>query len=162
MPLRILSFLSKFAKGDRYHNLDALTGATATDPLANWKDILEDILNDDVPAKQVQKINDQSSAVSSRIADITFNITSDLDDSSLDIHQALAYPGLQELAARHAVWHVHVILLGLSDLLDCVTSEAMHESSKSGTATSDIPFMKEFLQFLGRARADVLKKKRWP
>jgi hypothetical protein len=116
----------------------------------------------DVPAKQVQKVTDQSKAVSSRIADITFNITSDLDDSSLDVHQALAYPALQELAARHAVWHVHVILLGLADFLDCVTTAALKESAKNCNTTLEIPYMKEFLQFLGRQRGDVLKKKRWP
>jgi hypothetical protein len=161
-PIRILIFLSKFARGDRYHNIDALTGAGAVDPLANWKEILDHILLTDVSAEQIRRATHQSLAISSRIADITFTVTSDLDDTSLNVHQALAIPSLQELAARHAVWHVHVILVGLADLLDCVTTTALQENAKVGTSVAHIPHMREFFHFLGGKRADVLKKKRWP
>lgn len=44
IQLDIIDFLTKFAKGSRYYNLDALTGSeNQNDPLSDWKKIQEKI-----------------------------------------------------------------------------------------------------------------------
>jgi hypothetical protein len=155
---KLLQLLSDFARVTRYHNLDALSSAqSGTDPLAEWGQILIDILGQDVPQKQKDKILSQADVIASAIDDMTMTLMHGLDQTPLSTHEALSLPGMHDQAVRFAVLRLVQILSPIRDLLSAVS----HKAYGLGPVPS-FPQMHEFLQWLWDDRQYVLRKKRWP
>jgi len=155
----LLSFLSDFAITTRYHNLDALSKSQSNlDPLLRWNNLITSILDNDVSAKQRDKIIAQAKAISTAIDDVTFTFMHGLDQNSLTTTDVMALPGLHNQAARFAVLRLIKKLSTIRDLLANVS----HEAYNLDTPLPPFPQMQEFLQWLWDDRQYVLNKKKWP
>lgn len=154
----LLQLLSDFARITRYHNLDALSSAqSGTDPLAKWGQIIVEILSNDVPQKQRDKILNQANVIATAIDDMTMTLMHGLDQSPLNTAEALSLPGLHDQAVRFAVLRLVKILSPVRDLVS-----ALSQKSYGLGPTPPFPQMHEFLQWLYDDRQYVLRKKKWP
>lgn len=155
----ILNLLSTFALTTRYHNLNALSSAyTAKDPLANWSEIIESILNQDVTEKQRTRILSQAGAVAKAIDSISITIMHGLNQRPLSTDEALALPSLHDQAAKYAVLRVLIILSPIRDLISTLS----HKAYDIGVSVPPFPQMQEFLDWICDERKYVLRKKKWP
>lgn len=160
---RILSFLSDFAKGARYANLDSLASGTVnSEPLIEWSKILRDVLNSDVSNVKLQRIMSESASLSSLISGITMVVAHDLENKPLSVERALSEPRFQAEANRYVVWHIVLLIAPLKELVIEVAYEASKINLRQTTAIMHIPEMSEFFSFLPIDRAYILRKKRWP
>ena len=160
---RILNFLSDFAQGARYANLDSLASGTANrEPLIEWSKILKDVLNSDVSKAKLQRIMSESVALSSLISGITMVLAHDLENKPLSVESALSEPRLQAEANRYVVWHIVLLIAPLKELVIELARKASEINLKHTTSVMHIPEMSEFFSFLLVDRAYILRKKRWP
>ncbi|MCX5817043.1 MAG: hypothetical protein NTX75_12525 [Proteobacteria bacterium] len=160
---RIIKFLSDFAKTDRYHNLDHLTGKTVPkDPLAEWSKILKKVLESDVSARHIKKITQKTNVISSLIESRSVVVGHDLENRPLDLKTMVLQPTLQDIAAKHVIYHVMVIIKPLKMLLSLVTTMAIQLHDGEMRNKPRVPFMNEFLDFAWFNRPYILRKKRWP
>lgn len=162
---RMLSFLSEFAKGMRYANLDALASGNAQrNPLHEWNQVLQDTIKTKVQAKTKQRVVGRSVAVAKAMQDVTLVIATDLADKPLSMESALYEPALIDTAAKHLVWELLSLLASLRDFI----VEAGHAAAQTETAAgrsrsiANVPNMSEFFDFIYLDRKYVLRKKRWP
>jgi len=163
LATKMLRFLSEFAKGMRYANLDALaSGNMQRKPLHEWNLILQDVIATKVPKKTKQRVIGQSVAVAKAIQDITSVIASDLSDEPLDMASALYKPALLDSASKHLVWELLLILAPLRDFI--VESGHASEQTVAGRNRNiaNVPNLSEFFEFIWLDRDYALKKKRWP
>lgn len=155
----LLLLLRDFARGTRYHNLDALSAShNGLDPLSRWGQLILDILQKDVSKKQQNKILSQANVVASAIEDSTVTRIHGLNQSPLTTAEALSLPGLHDKAVRFAVLRLVKILSPVRDLLGKVSHEAYHLD----LSVPPFPQMQEFLEWLWDDRRFVLRKKQWP
>jgi hypothetical protein len=159
---RILNFLSTFAEGTRYANLDTLaSGSAATnDPLAEWHRILAEIVRAHVPQSRLVRIQSQSRAIAQLISEYVMARADDLANQPLLLQDWLAAPQLYSLGARYATWHCFKLFVPLGKLV-CKLSRgaALREPP---TEIVYIPEMSDFFGFLWADREIILRKKRWP
>lgn len=160
---RILKFLSDFAKGARYANLDSLASGTITrEPLIEWSEILKDILNSDVSNAKIKRIMSESAAWSRLMSGTTMVIAHNLDRKPLSLENALSEPRLLAEANRYVGWYIVLLIAPLKELVIELSHKASEINLKQTTAIRHIPEMSEFFSFLFVDRAYVLRKKRWP
>lgn len=155
----MVTLLSDFGKSTRYHNLDTLASQTAKrDPLTHFNDILNLILKTDVPDDSKKRILMTAKHSANSIDDYAYTLMHGLDKQSLSTVQALALPGLHDLASRYAVLHLVNFLASIRDLI----SDLSHKAYALGAPVPPFPQMQEFLEWLWEDRSHVLRKKRWP
>jgi hypothetical protein len=160
LTAEIVGFLDDFARGARYFNIDSLAAASpAADPLERWNAIVQRILQEDVSPDAQRRVLQRAGAIAGAIGDMVTVIMSGLDKARLTAKTALALPGLQELASRHAVYRILTILEPLKQLLSGLSSDA---GTLSKNANAAVPYMPEFLEWVWLERSVVLRKKRWP
>ncbi|MDD2865491.1 MAG: hypothetical protein PHC99_12325 [Methylococcales bacterium] len=155
----LLNLLSEFAKITRYHNLDSLskTPANQNDPLARWNEILNGILEKDVPEKRRTRILNQSKFVAGCIEKKVFVLMNGLDKQPLTIEDVLALPELHDAAVKYAILRLVNLLSPFRDLIDCLC----HETYSLNLSSPPIPQLQEFLEWLWNDRQYVLRKKKW-
>ena len=163
VSLAIVSFLSRFAETARYANLDALASGNAVrDPLADWHDILIDIIRKHVPERTRQRIEAESVAIADAKREVVLARAHDLTNRPLCLQALLATPRLYSIGTRHATWYCFELFLPLRDLVTELSHHATHVEQTTGSSLTSIPYMSDFLNFLWAPRESVLTKKRWP
>lgn len=159
----ILSFLTRFADEIRYSNLDALAkGSAEPKPLAQWSKILDTIIEEDVSQSKIDKIRQESFGMAQAFGEAFFVQVHDLEDKPLTVESWMSQPRLHEEAARHAIWHIALLIHPLMELVEELAREAMSVDKASDRKGASIPHMSEFYTFLWFNRQHILSKKKWP
>lgn len=159
---RILDFLSRFARGMRYANLNDLSsGSNSPTPFTEWEPILHDIVNAKVRRSVINSITARSSTLEAAIKDASVSICSDLGGRSLDISSSFKIPRLYDLAAPHMIWEMLLLLAPMRDFVvqACHLVNAVPRPPES---RNNAPWMTEFFEFLGLERSLQMRRKKWP
>jgi len=159
----VLEFLSEFATGMRYANLDALASGNAQrEPLHEWNQILQGVVKSKVPAKTKRRVTQQSTAVANALQDMSLVMASDLDGKPLSIATALSNPALLDAAAKQLIWELLSLLAPLRDFIVESGHSAERTTAAQTQSIAHIPNMSEFFDFIWLDRGNALRKKRWP
>jgi len=163
IPSAILSFLSEFAEGARYANLDGLASAlSAHDPLASWHQILHRILDADLAPSVHARIMLESETLARATEGMIIARVHDLTGAPLSLAAWFRQPRLYAQAARYASWHIVLLVSPLVRLVADISDAARAIDLNNPGLGANIPYMSEFYQFMPTRRSDVLRKKRWP
>jgi len=160
---KILNHLSEFAKFARYYNLDSLNSKSSkdVDPLIEWEEIINRVIEEDVPKKKLKKISDSINQIHDEIKDITVTIQHGMSGESLTLIQALGLPEKQLLAAPYLMVRVFNILTPLINIASDLGHIGFYTKSPDGTGP-DVPLFGETLVYFMADKAQIKKKKRWP
>lgn len=136
-----LTFLSDFANGSRYFNLNALTdsseSAESPDPIKRWECLLYRVY-----AIDVAKEEPPHGAV----------LVPEPDDLSSEHHITIV------LASRQMCWRLVRFLIPLKDLLIAIRAQVQRDDKGDASA----PFMEEFLDLVCEDKSIVLEDAEWP
>jgi hypothetical protein len=160
---RLLKFLSDFATGSRYFNLDMLTGTKARpDPLGIWDDLLLDVYEKDVPEQERLPDLDENDIL---VDHIEGNGCVKSTGMGSMLQTQSEYNHDQEkmaLALPEVCWR-HVKLLAPFKALLIAIRERIHEEDHKIDGEASVPYMEEFLQgFVCEDRSIVLESEDWP
>lgn len=160
---KILEMFSEFAMYARYYNLDSLgAGATAnTDPLSAWERIVNDVVENDVPQKQLKSRLEKIGHLVELIEDHTFSINSGMGGESLTLLEAFSLPEKQSIAAPHLMVRVFSLLSPVINAVAELGKIGFYTRAPDGTGPH-IPLFHETLVYFMADRAQIKKKKRWP
>jgi hypothetical protein len=159
----ILVHLSRFAHSSgRYANLDALSSGTSVEPLVEWSEILDRVLEADVSDKRKRRVQAQVAALTALASSMWTVIAHDLDQTPLTFQGVHSVPKLQELAACRVTVRIFRILSALKSLMDDVCTNALNENRRTNPQELSVPFMYEFLPFVHDDESILARKKRWP
>jgi hypothetical protein len=160
---RVVAFLSDFATGMRYANLDALaTGKSHRDPLGEWNEILQHTFATKVSEATKHKINTRATAIAEALEGHASVFASDLAGNPLTLSSAFSEPSVLDAASKYLIWEICTLL---APLRDCVVSAgyAVDAVAVSIDPNGDrVPTLREFFDFLWLDRKSVFRKKRWP
>lgn len=158
----ILKFLSEFAKGSRYYNLDTINSNSGKpDPLAEWWKILGKEIMSSVSAKKRQKIESESIQYCNSMGAAGFTYLRGMDGQLMTILEAVAYPRFVAVVAPHSVWRVIRIAAPIYSLSWHITELAHQYEISIGHNHLEVPYLYEFFPFLGLDRCTVLSRKTW-
>lgn len=158
----ILEFLSEYAKGSRYYNLDAIsTGVQSVDPLAAWWKILGSEIMSSVSSAKREKIEQESIQYCDKMGAAGFTLLRGLDGQLMTMLEVVAYPRFVAAAAPHSVWRIIRIAAPLYSLSWHVTDVAHKYEVSVGRDYPIVPYLYEFFPFLGLDRDTVLSRKTW-
>lgn len=160
---KILNLLSGFAKFSRYYNLDSLNSKSEkdVDPLIGWEDIINGVIEEDVPDKKLKKIANTAEQIHNDIKDITVTIQHGMRGESLTLLQALSLPEKQLLAAPYLMVRVFKILSPLIHIASELGHIGFYTRSQDGSGPH-IPLFKETLVYFMADDVQIKRKKRWP
>ena len=161
----ILDVLDSFARTSRYYNLDTLAaGTTASDPIDDYKQVMQRILDEDIAEKVVTRTIARQSTLATNMSPMVFAVdpAAPHESSHETLTRTLVNPALQELASRHAVYHTVVLIAALKDLIEFVVDSTHSAAQQMGQKQIAVPYMYEFLDFAWLNKSHILKKKRWP
>lgn len=157
---RILEFLTSFANGARYANLDSLTATTNTvDPLAQWNSVIHHIVENDVPRSVYRRIVQEAQPLA---VVKSVSLLHDMENQLLSLEGAYVEEGLHVSAAPYAVWHVIQIIKPLKQVMRAVGKMAQEVNAVQFPDSWQIPTMSDFLDFIGLDKKAIMRKKRWP
>lgn len=143
----LLTFLSDFANGSRYFNLDSLTGPTQyKDPIQRWEGLLyrvhaEDVRNEkQTPGKPYP------------------------NPERMETPKLAAHHVRLILAARQITWRLVQLLLPLFELLIATREQVHKDDLRIGGEEADpsVPYMEEFLDFVCGDKTVILESEDWP
>ncbi len=162
---KILNFLSKFAKFSRYYNLDSLNSRPSkdVDPLTGWEDIINQIIEEDVPNKKLKAKMDIAESISNRIEDITFIMLHGMSGELLTCHEFLSLTEKQLLASPYLMVRVFKILKPLIEIISALGDTGFYKRPPHIPHMLYIPIFGETL--IAHFMADdatIKRKKRWP
>lgn len=160
---KILNHLSGFAKFSRYYNLDSWKSKSLkdVDPLIEWEEIINRVIDEDVPKKKLQQITDSAEQIHNQIKDITATIQHGMSGESLTLLQALSLPEKQLFAAPYLMVRVFKILSLLIHIASELGHIGFYTKSQDGTGPH-IPLFGETLMYFMANDAQIKRKKRWP
>ncbi|UVK87454.1 hypothetical protein LOY52_21730 [Pseudomonas sp. B21-051] len=160
---KIVSFLSDFAMGMRYANLDALaTGRTQRDPFSEWNDILQEVIATKIRRSTHHRISRASNSLAGLLGSNTMVLASDLAGEPLTLSSFYSEPSVLDTASKHLVWEVVTLLGPLRDVV-VQLGETVDSIAASRQPPSDrVPYLSEFFDFIWVDRPYVMRKKRWP
>lgn len=152
ISIKILSFLSEFAKTTRYYNLDTLTGREQkTNPLEAWHDIQEEISKRHSKRKTLKsELNDHFALILDEIsATVVFNEKNEMIQSAGDL---LKKAEINKHAQGYAVYYTYLIISRLAKTLD-----------KTESQYGLFPYLWEFFTYFfdGFSKDEIRKKKNW-
>ncbi|MFZ5643491.1 MAG: hypothetical protein ACOY46_07865 [Bacillota bacterium] len=130
------------------------------EPLAEWYEILQRVLTSDVSAKKRERIEKEYGLLADIIENVALVYAHDLSGTPLTLQGWLTQPQLLNEAAKHVIWHLILLIAPIMELID-VLSQQVAEIAR-GQKISNIPYMREFYDFLLTDRSYVLRKRRWP
>ena len=160
---KVIAFLSEFATGMRYANLDALaSGKPQRDPLGEWNDILQEVVATKIRKSTRRRISEISNSIAKRLEGSALVMASDLAGGPLTLSSVLSEPSMLDAASKHLVWEVITLLGPLRDAV-VETGYAVDSIAASRDPYGDrVPTLNEFFDFIWVNRPYVLRKKRWP
>jgi len=163
LSAQILHFLSEFAKGMRYANLDALAaGKIQKNPFGEWEKILQRTIASKVPGQRTKTIINQSRAIANAVRDMTLVMASDLAGKPLSPDTMFSEPRLLDEAAKYLVWELLCLLAPLRDFVVKAGRSAELTEAAQSERIAHIPNISEFFDFIWLDKPYVLRKKRWP
>ncbi|MEA1031061.1 hypothetical protein T3A99_21065 [Pseudomonas sp. N-137] len=160
---RVIAFLSEFAEGMRYANLDALsTGRPQRDPLSEWNDILQEVIATKIGRSAHRRISAMSNSIAALLKDDAIVFASNLSGKPLTLSSAHSEPSLLDVASKYLVWEVVTLLGPLRDAV-VESGHAVDTIAASKAPSGDrVPDLADFFNFIWVNRPYVLRKKRWP
>ena len=154
----ILAVLSEFAMGDRYSNIDLLTGGKRqNDPIASWfKRVDQPIFQTRVSQKKKEAIERNASAVAAAIGQYAMVLhTSETGEEITDLEEASRMTGKYAAVARYRQLCVMQVIRYWSELLCSLQFIAMK------TGSQDIPFLNETFALFCNNDAYIRTRKTW-
>ncbi|MBU2925235.1 hypothetical protein Q4530_02105 [Colwellia sp. 1_MG-2023] len=163
IEMEILCLLSEFAKFTRYYNLDSLSlkSSNDVDPLIGWENIINKVIKEDVPSKQLYKRLDAAEKIHDSIKDITITNLHGMGGEALTLLEALSLPEKQSFAAPYLMVRVFNLLSPLINSLSELGTIGFYTRAPDGTGPH-IPVFKETLVYFMADKSQIKKKKRWP
>jgi len=155
----ILSTLSRFAKGDRYSNIDLLVGSShQSDPICQWNKTVDlPLYEAHVSAKSKQRIRNNAQQVGDLMAGhATVLHTSECSELIDDVARASELTGVFESVAPYRQLFVLQIIRQWVDLLCSLQHIAMDPNE------SDIPYFSEIFAGFRAEDAFIRTRKTWP
>lgn len=160
---RVVAFLSDFATGMRYANLDALaSGKLQRDPLGEWNEILQHTIASKMSDAAKHKINTRATAIAEALEGHAAVFASDLAGNPLTLSSAFSEPSALDTASKYLVWEVCTLLAPLRDSVVSAGYAADAVAVSINPHGDRVPVLSEFFDFLWLDRKYVLRKKRWP
>jgi hypothetical protein len=152
ISIKILSFLSEFAKTTRYYNLDTLTGREQKrNPLEVWNEIQEEISKRHSKRKTLKsEMNDHLALVLDEISStVVFNEKNEIIRSAGDL---LKKAEINKHVQGYAVYYTYLIISRLAKILD-----------KTESQYGLFPYLWEFFTYFfdGLSKVEIRKKKNW-
>ena len=161
----VQAFLSEFATGMRYANLDALaSGSARRNPLREWNAILQAAVTQSVSKSTQQRVGTRSAAISQALRGKVAVVASDLAGDPLTLKSALSEPALLDSASKYLVWELVTLLVPLRDVVVKAgyATDAVAVAAFGNRTETRVPALSEFFEFLEADREYVVRKKRWP
>lgn len=156
----VLAFLSEFARGSRYYNLDQLAGSTrGDDPLTKWYGIQMRIVKANLSANKREAIMQLARDHCDKfqlygwepgprgVYDLTIDVTYQ--------HEIF------RRTRGHCIWTIIRILQPFHDLLDRLSGDVHQIEEAKGVDTPTVPYMAEFVPFFLCDRQTSIRRKNW-
>jgi hypothetical protein len=159
---RMLNFLTDFANGARYANLDALaSGTTPKEPLTEWNAILSEIYERDLPDEHKAALLREAAARASMLQGRAVVMVHDLEDHPLSVGTMIRQELLMEAVSPYVLWNLVAMIHPITELVSQLAFECRQISTAQETAVMVIPRMDEFYDFLCLDREYVLSRRSW-
>jgi hypothetical protein len=154
----ILAVLSEFAMGDRYSNIDLLTGGRRrNDPIASWfKRVDQPIFKTRVAQKKKEAIKRHAAAIAAAIGQYSSVLHhSESGEEITDLEEASRMSGRYAAVAPHRQLYVMQVIRYWSELLCSLQYSAMK------TGGHDIPFFNETFALFCNDDSYIRRRKTW-
>jgi len=151
----LVSFLTTFANGSRYFNLDTLSApAKAADPIERLETLLERVYEED---HESRNMSGPSGSADHFKADTE-------DEDSDEFHEDILHQVVIAAALPHLSWRLIQLLIPQRELLVAVRKQIQQDDFlKDGQrADPSVPFMEEFLNFVCEEKNIILNSQDWP
>ena len=159
---RMLNFLSDFANGARYANLDALaSGTTLKEPLTEWNAILAEIYESDLSDELKSALLREAAAWTSMFQGRAVVMVHDLEDQPLSVGTMIPQELLMKAISPYVLWNLVAMIHPIAELVSELASECQRISAAQGTAAMVIPHMDEFYDFLRLDPEYVHSRRSW-
>ena len=159
---RMLQFLTEFANGARYANLDALaSGKSTKEPLVEWNGIMDDIFKEDLSEAEKASIIQAAAAQTSLMTGRAVVLAHDLTNNSLSVESMIQQELFMKATAPYVLWNLVILVLPITELVSQLAVEARRISAKRGTVNMIIPHMDEFYDFLYLDQEYVISRESW-
>ena len=158
---RMLVFLTDFANGARYANLDALASGTShEEPLVEWNAIMWEIFKEDLSQEEAS-IFQEAHARTSLMQGRAVVMAHDLENKPLSVGSMILLELLLKAIGPYVLWNLVILILPITELVSRLAAEAQRISAKKGTTDMTIPEMDEFYDFLCLDQKYVLSRASW-
>ncbi|MEI7939867.1 MAG: hypothetical protein WCK27_24545 [Verrucomicrobiota bacterium] len=144
----LLSFLSDFANGSRYYNLNALADGTAQaakNPIYRWQRLFYETYKQDYPNPEPIKSKP------------------DMPEDAMSMSQLTGHHIIIAATRPHLCWRMVQLLVPLKELLIALREQVHKDDlARAGSdADPSVPYMEEFLQFVC-SHKEALNSEAWP
>lgn len=156
----VVTFLSEFAQGSRYHNLDKLVGGKQNnEPLLRWHEIHKAIAEQYVSGTRLRTINEKAIAHCDRHG--LYGFERALDGEFFTQVDMTYLHELLRVSRGYCVWTLIRILKPFYDLLFSLTRRAQALEPQGPTASYVVPYMYEFFPFCLCDRRTATRRQKW-
>jgi hypothetical protein len=154
----ILCSLSNFAKGDRYSNIDLITGSRRqSDPIADWFNSVEKAIYDkSISAAKKAKIAQQARMINQLIGDISYVLqNSEIGEEINDLETASRVAAASAAVAPYRQLNVLQVIRYWTELLQELQYLAQ------ALPGSDIPYFSDIFSRFGNGDSLLRGRKTW-
>lgn len=157
---QFLVFLSTFAKGSRYYNLDTISGAGKNpDPVKEWVHLHQLIAETYIPYKARVKLNEEAIEHCDSLG--AFGFQRWTDGQYIPTVDVCYLTWVCEKANPYCVWTLVRILKPFYQLLDVLCAQAHAIEVQKGIDYPIVPYATEFFPFLLTSLDSVKQRKNW-
>ena len=157
---KMLVFLSRFAKGARYYNLDMIVGQKRSpDPISEWVLIHQSIAEEHIPYKKRVKLNEEAIRYCDSLK--AYGFVRWHDGQYIPFVDACYLSSLLENGNPYCVWTLVCILKPFYELLDALCARAHNMEIAKGIEGPVIPHTTEFFPFFLTTLDLVKRRKAW-
>jgi hypothetical protein len=156
----MLTFLSEFADGARYYNLDQLAGVQRhDDPLAKWYAVHRRVADQSISVTKQEAINAKAIAHCDKFGQ--FGWEQGLDGQVQTTVDIVFMHELFRLSRPYCVWTVIRILHPFYELLTDLCDEVHSVEVNKEISDITVPYMFEFFLFFLSDKQTSTKRSRW-
>lgn len=157
---RLLSFLSEFADGSRYYNLNQLVGGRRTDdPLRKWFKVHMAIAESYLPYSKLEQIMQLARSHCDKFKFYGYELSPRGEyELTVDITYQLE---VLRRTRGHCVWTMIRTLKPFYNLLDRLCDEVHSIEISQGIETPTVPYMIDFISFFLCDRQTSTCRKSW-
>jgi hypothetical protein len=160
LEYRLLEFLSEFASGARYYNLDRLVGAKhADDPLIRWYHVQISIARKYLSTKRREAIMQDARDHCEKFSLFGWEIGPRGEyDLTIDVTYQME---ILKRTRGHCIWTIVRILQPFYFLLETLCDEIHKIDEKNGSDNTSVPHMTEFVAFFLCDQRTCVRRKNW-